>query len=72
MSLMGRVSTPGDCMSTSRKVMPSCFFSLRVGPNEHEHPVRQIGKRRPYLLAVDNVVIALKDRPGFEGGQVAA
>ena len=29
-SLIGRTSTPGDCMSISRKLMPSCFLVVSV------------------------------------------
>ena len=29
-SLIGRTSTPGACMSIKRKLIPSCFFDVSV------------------------------------------
>jgi hypothetical protein len=39
-SLIGRVSTPGWCMSTSMKLMPSCFLAGSVRtrqPHQSDH-----------------------------------
>ena len=39
--------------------MPSCFLALRIGAHQAEDPVGVLRQRRPGLLAVDDVVVAV-------------
>ena len=50
--------------------MPSCFFAVGIGAHEAEDPVGVLGERRPGLLTVDDVVVALAHRRGLERGEV--
>ncbi len=78
---IGRTVTPGVFMSIRMKEMPSCFFAVGIGAHEDENPVGVLGERRPGLLAVDDVLVALalgrgfqarRDRPGPRFGKALA
>src|SRR3990167_7463019 len=43
-----------------------------VGANETEAPVRPLGARRPNLLAVDQIVVALVFASRLQGSQIRA
>ena len=43
-----------------------------VGAGEAEHVLGHVGERGPDLLAVDDVVVAVADGAGLEGGEVGA
>ena len=43
-----------------------------VGAGEQDHPVGVLGAGGPDLLAVDDVVVAVADGAGLEGGEVGA
>ena len=45
---------------------------LRVGAHQAENPVRVLAQRRPRLLPVDDVAVAVADRGGAQGGEVRA
>ena len=44
----------------------------RIGPHQAEDPVGMLGQRRPGLVAVDDVVIAVAHRLGPDGSKVGA
>ena len=71
-SRIGFVETPGEAMSNSRKLMPSCFFALRVRADKAEDPIRLVGIRGPDLLAVDEVMVALVLGPGLQRSEIGA
>ncbi len=52
--------------------MPSCFLTLRVGAHQAEDQVGVLRQRRPGLLAVDDVVVAVALGRGLERGEVGA
>ncbi len=58
--LIGRTSTPGWSIGTSRKVMPRCFGCVGVGAGEDEDPVGQVAGRGPDLLTVDDPLVAVE------------
>ncbi len=43
-----------------------------IGAREQHHPVGDVRERRPHLLAVDHVVVAVLHRPRLQRGQVGA
>ena len=51
--------TPGEAMSNSMKLMPSCFLARRVGAHQAEDPVGLVGVGGPDLLAVDDEMVAV-------------
>ena len=53
---------PGDFMSIRRKLMPSCCFGIVVGADEEEAPVGMLRQRRPGLLAIDDIIVAIVAR----------
>ena len=60
--MIGRTVMPGVFMSISRKEMPSCGLPLGIGAHQAEDPVGVLAERGPGLLAVDDVVVALRAR----------
>ena len=70
--LIGRTSTPGWSIGTSRNVMPLCFGDVGVGAGEHEDPVGEVAGRRPDLLAVDHPLVAVEHGPAAEVAEVGA
>jgi len=55
--------------------MPDCYIArlfLHIGTGAHkaEDPVCVLAQRRPGLLAVDDIMIAIQHRGGFQGGKV--
>ena len=70
--LIGRTSTPGWCMATSRNVMPLCFGASGSVRVEHEDVVGEVARRRPDLLAVDDPLVAVELGPAPEVAEVRA
>ena len=72
MLMSGRTVTPGVFMSSMNMVMPLCFGRIRVGAGGEPAPVGEVAAGGPDLLAVDDVVVAIADGAGLEGGEVGA
>src|SRR5262249_43310494 len=51
---------------------PKMLFGARVGAREQDAPLRDVRERRPHLLAVDDVLVAVADGTRGEAGEVAA
>ena len=43
---------------------------VRIGPGHQHPPPRHMGQRRPDLLAVDDPLVAVTDRPARQAGHV--
>src|SRR4029450_10125343 len=70
--MIGRTVTPGVFMSISRKEMPSCALASGLVRTRQKDPVTPMSERRPGLLAVDNVVVALAHCPSAQGREIGA
>ncbi len=51
---------------------PLVLGDIGIGAGEHEDVLAHVGERRPDLLAVDDVVVAVADGLRLEGGEVGA
>ncbi len=51
---------------------PLLDFRIRVGPGQAENPVSELSKGRPGFLTVNNVMITIAHRFGFQAGKVRA
>ena len=65
--MIGRTSTPGWRMSTSRNEMPLCLGASGSVRREHEDVIGEVAGRRPDLLAVDHPLVAVEHRPAARG-----
>ena len=52
--------------------MPACGFAAAIGAHQAEDPVGMLRQRRPGLVAVDDVVVAVAHRLGADRGKVGA
>ena len=72
MSWIGRTSMPGVSMGTTISLMPGVRWPVGRGPADEVAVVGDLAEAGPDLLAVDDEVVAVADRPGLERGQVRA
>ena len=70
--LIGRTSTPGWRMSTSRNADPLVLRCVGVGAGEHEDVVGEVAGGRPDLLPVDDPLVAVEHGPAAEVAEVGA
>ena len=61
MLVIGRMSTPGRCMSMITQVMPLCLPDVRVGAHEQFAVVAVLAVARPDLGAGDDELVAVDD-----------
>ena len=69
---MGRTSTPGWSIGTSRYDSPCGGSDVGVGAAHHEAPVRPLGVGGPHLLAGDDPLVAVEHGLGLHVGEVGA
>ena len=69
---IGRTSTPGWSIGTSRNDSPWCRGDCGIGARDHEAPVRHVRERRPHLLTVDHPLVAVELRACRHVGEVGA
>ena len=68
----GRTSTPGECMSTSRYVMPLCLGASGSVRTSEDAVVGDVSEGRPHLLSVDDEVVAVVLGPRPQRREVGA
>ena len=56
---IGRTSTPGWSIGTSRNDSPWWRSDVGIGARDDEAPVRHVRERRPHLLPVDHPLVAV-------------
>ena len=70
--LSGFTVTPG-VLHVEQEVRDALVLGrVGIGAGQQHHPVGHVGERRPHLLAVDDVVVAVLHRPRLQRGQVGA
>ncbi len=69
---IGRTSTPGWSIGTSRNDSPLWRVDVGIGARDHEAPVRHVRERRPHLLTVHHPLVAVALRARRHVGEVGA
>ena len=71
-SMIGRISMPGQVHRADEVRDALVLRRVGVGAGDEDAEPGEVGERRPDLLAVDDVLVAVAHGPRAEVGQVAA